>query len=275
MKRRSEFLRKVSAVLFTEHCVSCQKTVSVFNKSGFCGECEKELSFFENPVFENEKGEILVSCAAYSSVWRRTILNFKFGSDKCAGRLLAEKLAETIEKNIDIKTVNGILYVPVFKPLGSTKFNQAEYLARKVGRMLSLPVYRHLKKRRDIKSQTACKTSAERMKNVEGAYGISFFARRRISGRTFIVIDDVETTGATLAECGKVLAENGASKVYYATAARTVLSYAVSRKILRPGNGDGRFVTLKKKWKKPDNFEKAAKIRIMKNEIFGNIKSRV
>lgn len=106
-------------------------------------------------------------------------------------------------------------------------------------------------------------------------YGISRFAKKKIPGRTFIVIDDVETTGATLSECGKVLTEYGAAKVYYATAARTVLSYAVSRKILRPGTSDGRFITLKKKWKKPDNFEKAAKIRIMKNEIFGNIKSRV
>lgn len=275
MKRRSEFFRILSAVLFTERCASCRKTVSIFNKSGFCEDCEKELSFFENPVFENAKGEILVSCAAYSSAWRCALLNFKFGSDKCAGFRIAEKLAAAIEEHIDLSAVNGILFVPVYRRREQRRFNQAEYLARKVGRMLSLPVYRHLKKRQDIKSQTACKTSAERMKNVEGAYGISFFSRRRVRGRTFIVIDDIETTGATLSECGKALIENGAAKVYYATAARTVLSYGIARKILRPGTGEGTNVTLKKRWKKPDNFDRAARIRIMKNEIFGNIKSRV
>lgn len=275
MKRRSEFFRILSAVLFTERCASCKKTISIFNKSGFCEDCEKELSFFEDPVFENAKGEILVSCAAYSSVWRRALLNFKFGSDRCAGFRIAEKLAAAIEEHIDLSAVDGILFVPVYKNREQRRFNQAEYLARKVGKMLSLPVYRCLKKKKNIKSQTACRSCAERMKNAEGAYGVSFFSRRRIPGRTFIVIDDIETTGATLSECGKALVENGAAKVYYATAARTVLSYGIARKLLRPGTGGGTAATLKKKWKKPDNFDKAAKIRIMKNEIFGNIKSRV
>ena len=43
-----------------------------------------------------------------------------------------------------------------------------------------------------------------------------------VRGRTILVVDDIMTTGATLAECAKTLKEAGASRVWSATLARSV-----------------------------------------------------
>jgi predicted amidophosphoribosyltransferase len=56
----------------------------------------------------------------------------------------------------------------------------------------------------------------DRRGNVRGA----FVASRRTAGRRILLVDDVTTTGATLAECRQALVEAGASAVYAAVVAR-------------------------------------------------------
>jgi predicted amidophosphoribosyltransferase len=40
-----------------------------------------------------------------------------------------------------------------------------------------------------------------------------------IDGKTFLIVDDIITTGATIRECGRVLLEYGAEKVFACSAA--------------------------------------------------------
>jgi predicted amidophosphoribosyltransferase len=43
--------------------------------------------------------------------------------------------------------------------------------------------------------------------------------KKLLKGKTILLIDDVITTGATISECGRILLENGAVKVYAASVA--------------------------------------------------------
>jgi predicted amidophosphoribosyltransferase len=57
----------------------------------------------------------------------------------------------------------------------------------------------------------------EREENISKAFQAK--QERLIEGKTFLLVDDVITTGATTRECGKVLLENGAVKVFACSAA--------------------------------------------------------
>jgi ComF family protein len=107
-------------------------------------------------------------------------------------------------------------------------FNQASDLARHLER----PVVHALWRTRYTMPQTGL-SGAERRRNVRRAFRLSpllsAMARATfIEGRIVVVIDDVRTTGATLAACTRVLKEAGAREVRVLTLARARLDDAAS-----------------------------------------------
>jgi competence protein ComFC len=109
----------------------------------------------------------------------------------------------------------AVTFVPGGRRARGAGFDQAELLARGVGRSMNLPVRRHLFRVREGPRQ-ADVPMAERRANVKGRFG-----SRRLSG-TVLLIDDVYTTGATAQVCALALLESGAESVDVVTWARTV-----------------------------------------------------
>lgn len=83
-------------------------------------------------------------------------------------------------------------------------------------RMENLLVQRRTK----AKSQHQCLNTAARVANVRDLYAVKPGAI--IAGENCIILDDIITTGATLAECARVLREAGAKEVVGVALARTV-----------------------------------------------------
>lgn len=112
--------------------------------------------------------------------------------------------------------------VPV--PLGRNRlrersYNQAERLADALGAVLGVPVARDVLVRgRDTRSQTSL-TPEERRRNVAGA----FSAGAEMAGKRVMLVDDVLTTGATLAACAEALGAAGAAYVGAVTYARALV----------------------------------------------------
>jgi ComF family protein len=102
--------------------------------------------------------------------------------------------------------------------LRSRGFNPAALLASAVARDIGIPVDpTALIRVRDTESQTGLDRAARR-RNVRGA----FRARRRLSAPPRVwLVDDVVTTGSTLAEAARVLRRAGARAVTAVCAART------------------------------------------------------
>jgi ComF family protein len=97
-------------------------------------------------------------------------------------------------------------------------FNQAERIAKVVGRHAGLRVHtRLLVKKRDSPPQAGL-TAASRRRNVTGSYRASIPAA--LEGRELLLVDDVLTTGATADAAAKALLRAGASAVDVLTLAR-------------------------------------------------------
>lgn len=99
-------------------------------------------------------------------------------------------------------------------------FNQAERLARQLGRATGIPVNTKLLERTEPTQTQTRLSRKERAENVQGAFALRPGAK--LDGGRFVVLDDVFTTGATTSACAKVLLSSGADDVCVWTLARGV-----------------------------------------------------
>ena len=117
------------------------------------------------------------------------------------GRLAAAEMgAAGFFSGIDV-----VVPVPLARRrLRQRGYNQSEYIARGVASAAGLPVETRAV-RRTVFTQSQTRLShRERADNVEGAFSPA--DTNRLHGRHVLMVDDVVTTGATLAACGAALA---------------------------------------------------------------------
>jgi len=116
------------------------------------------------------------------------------------------------------------------KRLRERGYNQSEMLARALARQWRIPVARDvLVRARETPTQTAL-TPGTRLANVAGAFGTrnaelgtGNSSAFRLPSSTLILVDDVFTTGATLAEAARALEQAGATRVMGITFARAAI----------------------------------------------------
>jgi ComF family protein len=99
---------------------------------------------------------------------------------------------------------------------GSRGFNQAEMLARALGKEFGLLVRGDLLgKSRETLPQAGL-SKKERIGNLKEAFGV----RDAPVGEDILLVDDVLTTGATMLECSRALKRAGVGQVWIATFAK-------------------------------------------------------
>jgi ComF family protein len=115
-------------------------------------------------------------------------------------------------------TPDAILPIPLHRArLYERGYNQSLMLAQGVGEHLGVPVQTDLLVRsRVTRSQTRLSRQA-RWQNVAGAFTVTEPAS--VSDKQLLLIDDVLTTGATLAAAAVSLKDSGAASVSAATLA--------------------------------------------------------
>ena len=100
-------------------------------------------------------------------------------------------------------------------------YNQAALLAQRLARRLQLACApQALRRTRDTGHQLALPRE-QRSANVRGAFAVAPRTAEALRGRRVALVDDVMTTGATLAEAARVLLAAGAAEVQAWVVART------------------------------------------------------
>jgi len=133
---------------------------------------------------------------------------FKFTGDLAAGRLLSKLWIKTQAPG---ELPQAIIPVPLHRSrLRSRGYNQALELAKPLAKALRIPLLRDALQRTRVTAAQTELTALARRRNVRGAFAAHFVNE---IPQHVAVLDDVFTTGATLAECARVLKRAGAKRV--------------------------------------------------------------
>jgi ComF family protein len=173
------------------------------------------------------------SAVAYDDRMKAWLARYKYRGDERLAELLADVLLHAYRLHGLAEREDGTLTLLTFVPLSDARkqdrgFNQAEQLARMLGRRLRLPVVDLLKRNRHTEKQSL-KSRGERLKDMRDLFllheaGLGELRQRMQSDAgeppRIYVIDDVYTTGSTLNECAKSIRAGADARVYGLTLAR-------------------------------------------------------
>lgn len=207
---------RLLALLFPPKCILCRHLLKK-NETDLCAGCRKDTREF-----------LLVKrsiphIARWAALWyykdnvRKSILRFKFGHARhyvlSYGRLLGMHILKEFPEGFDLVT-----WVPTgAKRIRKRGYDHARLLCEAVADELGFAATPLLRKIRETPPQSTMATFAQRRQNVAGAYMVT--DADLIKGKRILLLDDVITTGASCAECGKMLRNAGAKSVFCAAVA--------------------------------------------------------
>jgi ComF family protein len=215
----------------------CELCAGVSGTALVCGACMRDLPWLPRacPVCAQPSGgSVCGHCLSDPPAFDATIAAFSYAfpidrlihSLKYQGRLaLAEWCADAILARRELAN-SGVSSRPdrlIALPLAVLRqrergYNQALEIARVIGARTGVPLLsRGLSRVRATPPQAALPWT-ERAKNVRGAFACDI----DLSGLAIALVDDVMTTGASLAEAAKVLKASGAVSVENWVVARTL-----------------------------------------------------
>lgn len=234
--------RMLDAIL-PPRCLKCGDLVDI--QGGVCPTCWLGLRFLAPPAcaccglpfeFDQGAGALCAACIAapppfdraravfrYDDSSRDLILSFKHADRTSSAPTFATWLARAgseLLSDADLITPVPLHWTRLF----ARRYNQAALLAVGLGRLGGKPVVPDLLIRRRATPRQGRLGRLARQRNVAGAFALHPRQIDRVQGRRVLLIDDVVTTGATVAGCARALRQAGAVGIDVLALARVIAS---------------------------------------------------
>ncbi len=199
-------------------CTDCRKRIIPFEKSR-CLYCNKSsyIGLTHPSCCKRLNIDGITIIFQYNPFMRKVVKSIKYRLAREVFRELTININPShLESLLKMKRVYGkALIQPI--PLEKSRFlkrgfNQSVLIARFFSRILGLKVADYLKRSAPSDPQAELKSRSRRYGNIRGVFTLR--PDSSLDNKTFVLVDDVVTTGATVREAARVLKKNGAKRVY-------------------------------------------------------------
>lgn len=177
-----------------------------------CHNCQRDLYRPISRRFVKGPLRVVIGASDYHApLARELIIQFKYQGYTSAAEPLAQLMIRALRQNARLK--EPVVFVPIpadFWRRMERGYHQTELVAKALSRDTGYPVAPHLKKIKPTPSQTEL-SRGERTRNLRGLFA---WRGPALNDTTVILVDDVTTTGATIAEAAKALKAAAPREIY-------------------------------------------------------------
>lgn len=223
-------------LLFPRRCPFCDQVLysSVFTETELvCEECRNKLEYIKEPVCKkcgkpvlHERQEYCHDCGKRAceyvqgkSLWiykdevKESIYRFKYQNRQEYARYYGMELVRIYGGWIKKCQIEAIVPIPLHKARRRHRgFNQAELVAKEIGKQMEIPVYANLLIRTKNTRAQKQLNDEERKNNLKKAFKSRI---NEVQLNHILLVDDIYTTGSTINEAARALKKAGVKYIYY------------------------------------------------------------
>lgn len=181
---------------------------------------KKTCKFCEHQAWDLNR---VFAYTIYASEAARATRFCKDSTHEPLAKALGGVLCDWLAARDDFLTICYDYVIPIpqhwFRRL-THRYHPASVYAEQIVERMGIPVYQGGLRRSRWTSKQGLKTISERRENIRGAFEVT--DPKRVRYRSFLLVDDVMTSGATLADAARALREAGARQVDAVVFARGV-----------------------------------------------------
>ena len=220
-------------ILYPARCPICHGILK--GRDGICPECIKKLPYIIEPKckkcgkqMESAEEEYCRDCKrfshafdrgaavyTYNDVMARSIAMFKYHNRREYAKVYAKEMYRCCSRFLKSCAPEVILPVPIHRQKKRQRgFNQAELVAKELGKLLNVPVDADylIRKAKTIPQKEL--TRQQRKRNLKEAFEVSKDGKYY---KRVLLIDDIYTTGATMDAVSEILRENQTKIIFFLT----------------------------------------------------------
>ncbi|MCE5312632.1 MAG: ComF family protein [Nitrospiraceae bacterium] len=225
---------KMFNLFFPSKCPVCEADSDNRATNPICSSCWVQIKKFNGPRCQicglpvvSEFASLCAACieerphfekihyyASYTGVIKEAIHLMKFSGIRRLAKPLAKLLGD-----IQLSVCDVVIPVPLHRTkLIAREFNQTAALAKHISKNTGARLLTSALIKTKLTQPQTSLSGVDRRKNLKKAFAVC----EDISGLKILLVDDVITTGATVAECARVLKKAGAAEVHVAALARSL-----------------------------------------------------